>query len=358
MVTRRGTDPPSGERVLVMQARDLMTTEVVSVSPETPIRGVAAMLLTHHISAVPVVDAAGMVVGMVSEGDLIGRSAPDREARRDWWLALAAEGEASSSDLLGGLRSPGRTARDVMSAPVVCVTEGTGASEIAALLAQYRIKRVPVVRDGKIVGIVSRADLLRGLAGADARHAAPPEHLARTRSLLAEALATLDHHFFGARRHQTPTAPAAQDQAIAHGGVGADDFRSLVIGFEQHQAELADAAYRAATERRREQVKELIDEHVRDRNWNVLMHQAREAAERGEKEFRLLRFPSELCTDRGRAINAGLSDSPQTLRGEAAEIYLRWEQELKPRGFHLSARILDFPHGMPGDVGLVLGWVE
>ncbi len=341
-----------------MQARDLMTTAVVSVSPDTPIRGIAAVLLTNHISAVPVVDAAGMVVGMVSEGDLIGRSTRDREARRDWWLALAAEGEASNGDLLAGLRSPERTARDVMSAPVVGVAESTDASEIAALLAQYRIKRVPVVRDGKIVGIVSRADLLRGLAGADARHPASPEHLARTRSLLAEALATLDHHFFGGRRHEAPSAPAAEDQAIGQGGVSADDFRSLLIGFEQHQAELADAARGAVVERRREQVKELIDEHVRDRSWNVLMHQAREAAERGEKEFRLLRFPSELCLDRGRAINAALSDWPQTLRGEAAEIYLRWERELKPRGFHLSARVLDFPHGMPGDVGLFLGWGE
>jgi hypothetical protein len=84
----------------------------------------------------------------------------------------------------------------------------------------------------------------------------------------------------------------------------------------------------------------------------------REAAEHGDREFMLLRFPSDLCTDRGRAINSALPEWPQTLRGEAAELYLRWERELKPRGFHLSARVLDFPDGMPGDVGLFLGWGE
>lgn len=263
-----------------------MTADVVSVSPDTPIRDIAVLLLAHHISAVPVVDAAGMVVGMVSEGDLIGRSAADREARRDWWLALVAEGEELNSDYLAHLRSSERTARDVMSAPVVRVTEGTDVFEIAALLAQYRIKRVPVVRDGKIVGIVSRADLLRGLAGVEALRHVPPEHIARTRNLLAEALAALDHHFFGGRPHEQTSSPTARDQAtITQGGASADDFRSLMIGFENRKAELADAARRATVERRRENVRELIDEHVQDRNWNDLMHRAREAAERGEGEF-------------------------------------------------------------------------
>jgi CBS domain-containing protein len=339
-----------------MQARDLMTPEVVSVSPDTPIRDIGVLLLAHHISAVPVVDTAGMVVGMVSEGDLIGRSAADREASRDWWLALVAEGEELNSDYLAHLRSSERTARDVMSAPVVRVTEGTDVFEIAALLAQYRIKRVPVVRDGKIVGIVSRADLLRELAGAEALRHVPPEHVARTRNLLAEALATLDHHFFGGRPHEQTSSPTAREATITQGGASADDFRSLMIGFENRKAEVADAARRAAVERRREKVRELIDEHVQDRNWNDLMHRAREAAERGEGEFQLLRFPSDLCTDRGGAINAALADWPQTLRGEAAEVYLRWEKELKSRDFHLSARVLDFPHGMPGDIGLFLGW--
>ncbi len=86
------------------------------------------------------------------------------------------------------------------------------------------------------------------------------------------------------------------------------------------------------------------------------LHQARAAAEHGEQEFMVLRFPADLCTDHGRAINAPQQDWPKTLRGEAAEIYLQWEHELKPRGFRLTARVLDFPDGKPGDIGLFLAW--
>lgn len=344
-----------------MQARDLMTTEVVSVAPDTPVREVARLLLTHQISAVPVVDAAGMVVGMVSEGDLVGRSDAERELRRDWWLALLAEGEPLSPDFLAGLRSDHRTAGDVMTAPVVRITEATDAAEIAALLAQYRIKRVPVVRDGKLVGIVSRADLLRAMAGGASAHASPPEHAARPHSVFTEALANLDHRFFGGHGQpdvasQAPHAGPATDGGSE--GPGAADFHSLVSEFEHRRAETATAAQQAAEQRRSTAVRQLIDEHIADDNWEGLLHRAREAAEHGEKEFMLQRFPSELCIDGGRAINSALPEWPQTLRGEAAELYVRWESDLKPRGFHLTARVLDFPRGMPGDIGLFLGWGE
>jgi CBS domain-containing protein len=94
-----------------MKAHDVMTSAVVSVSPETPISEVAKILRDNGISAVPVVDRAGAPVGMVSEGDLLGRDEADREARRDWWLTLLAEGEALSADFLGASapRSGGRT---------------------------------------------------------------------------------------------------------------------------------------------------------------------------------------------------------------------------------------------------------
>ncbi len=88
------------------------------------------------------------------------------------------------------------------------------------------------------------------------------------------------------------------------------------------------------------------------------MHGARMAAESGQKETMLLRFPCQLCIDGGRAINVAEQDWPATLRGRSAEIYLRWERDLKPRGFLLSARVLDFPDGKPGDMGLFLVWSE
>jgi CBS domain-containing protein len=339
-----------------MQASEIMTKDVVTVSPDTPVAEIAQRLLAHGISAVPVVDASGMAIGMVSEGDLIGRSEADRQGRRDWWLALLAEGEALHPDFLASLRNSERTAREVMSAPVVRVTETTGIEEIARLLSAHRIKRVPVVRDGKIVGIVSRADLLRAVT---ATPPAPPsaEHVSRARSLLAEALAALDRHFLPGRPRHAGEA-AALSSAAAESGLSVDDFRGLIADHERRQAELETEKTREQAAALGERVKSLIDRHIREDGWNALIQKAREAAEQGAKELLLLRFPSELCTDAGRAINAPLPDWPKTLRGEAAEVYLRWERDLKPRGFHLAARVLDFPRGMPGDIGLFLMWGE
>ncbi len=147
-----------------MNAQDVMTRHVVSVSPDTPTEQVARLLLENGISAALVLNVGGAPVGMVSEGDLIGRNETDRESRRDWWLTLLAEGEALSDQFLASLRRSPRTAGEVMSAPVITVTETTDVSDIARLLAARRIKRVPVVRAGRAVGVVSRADLLRALA--------------------------------------------------------------------------------------------------------------------------------------------------------------------------------------------------
>jgi hypothetical protein len=88
------------------------------------------------------------------------------------------------------------------------------------------------------------------------------------------------------------------------------------------------------------------------------VHRAQQSAENGEEELMLLRFPSQLCSDGGRAINIVATDWTETLRGEAAELYLRWQRDLKPRGFPLGARVLDFPDGMPGDIGLFLRWAQ
>src|SRR6202040_1044310 len=149
---------------LSMQAREFMTKDPITVSADTPTPEIARLLLAHGISAAPVVGDGGIPIGMVSEGDLLGRGEADRQARRDWWLTLLAEGEALHPEFLATLRNPQLTAREVMSAPVVRITETTEAPEIARLVEEYRIKRVPVVRDDRIVGIVSRADLLRALA--------------------------------------------------------------------------------------------------------------------------------------------------------------------------------------------------
>jgi hypothetical protein len=90
----------------LMQAHEFMTKEPVTVSPDTPTPEIARLLLAHKISAAPVVDDAGTPIGMVSKGDLLGRGDADREARRDWWLMLLAEGEALHPDFLATLRNP------------------------------------------------------------------------------------------------------------------------------------------------------------------------------------------------------------------------------------------------------------
>ena len=142
-------------------------------------------------------------------------------------------------------------------------------------------------------------------------------------------------------------------------GLSADAFRGLETAHKDAQVQHAADVNAAAVTQRLEQVKALIDQHIDDAKWRELLHQASQAAERGEKEYLLLRFPSTLCTDGARAINNPPNTNwPETLRGEAAELYARWREQLKPRGFHLAVRVLDFPGGTPGDVGLFLFWGE
>lgn len=144
-----------------MLARDVMTTSVLTVLPETDVGEIAQKLLESRISAMPVVAADGSLLGIVSEGDLINRAEGGTRHRPSWWLQMFATPDESSRDYL---RAYGRHARDVMTRKVITVEPGTPLSQIAALLEKHHIKRVPVLEAGKLVGIVSRANLLRGVA--------------------------------------------------------------------------------------------------------------------------------------------------------------------------------------------------
>lgn len=153
-----------------MLAKDLMTTNVITVTPETPVREIARLLSTRHISAVPVVGPDGRILGIVSEGDLMRRPETGTERRRSWWLTLLTGPEELAQEYV---KTHGRRASEVMTRDVVTVAEDTPVSAIARLLEERRIKRVPVVGAGRLVGIVSRADLLRGLATWPTAPAAP-----------------------------------------------------------------------------------------------------------------------------------------------------------------------------------------
>lgn len=171
-----------------MRAMDVMTTDVITVDPETTAQAMATLLAERGISGAPVVDANGRLVGIVSEGDLlhraeIGTARRHRERRRSWWLDHFASELARDY-----VKSHGRTVRDIMTRDVVTVTEDTDLGDVAALLEAKRIKRVPVTRDGKVIGIISRANLVRALAatkGAPLREGEDDDRTIRAR-LLAE----------------------------------------------------------------------------------------------------------------------------------------------------------------------------
>jgi CBS domain-containing protein len=148
-----------------MNAKDVMTMEVITVSPETTVQELAKLLSEKGISGAPVVDANNRLVGLVSEGDLLHRAETGTERRvqrrRSWWLDSVVAEEELARDYV---KAHGRTVADIMTHGVISVDETTDLAEIAMVLETKRIKRVPVVSDGKLVGIVSRANLVRALA--------------------------------------------------------------------------------------------------------------------------------------------------------------------------------------------------
>lgn len=147
-----------------MRAVDIMTSSVVTVDPDMPIKAVAKLLAERRISAVPVIDAELHVVGMISEGDLLRRAEIGTERRRSWWLELLA----SNRELADAyVKSHAKTVRDVMTKEVVTASEHASLADIAELLETHHIKRVPVTRNGMLVGIISRANLVRALASAE-----------------------------------------------------------------------------------------------------------------------------------------------------------------------------------------------
>jgi CBS domain-containing protein len=144
-----------------MRALDVMTDDVITTTERASVTDVAQLLIEHGISAVPVVDDDNRVIGIVSEGDLLHRAETGTEQRRPWWLQMLASTNKLAMDYI---RSHSGSVRDVMTRDVICVSDTTPLADIAVILETNRIKRVPVLRDGKLVGIVSRANLVQALA--------------------------------------------------------------------------------------------------------------------------------------------------------------------------------------------------
>jgi CBS domain-containing protein len=148
-----------------MKVRDVMTTRVVSVSPETPLKEVARLLADKGISGVPVVGQGGEVLGVISEADFLLKEQDAPAARRSLlsWLFEAIDGQPASPDKLRAT-----TAGQAMTSPAIVIGPEHEVREAAAIMIRGRINRLPVVEDGELVGIVTRADLVKTFLVPDA----------------------------------------------------------------------------------------------------------------------------------------------------------------------------------------------
>jgi CBS domain-containing protein len=330
-------------------ASDIMTRDIVSVSVGTSVRDVALLLLEKRISAVPVLGADGEVIGMVSEGDLLGRNDADRMARRDWWLTLLGGRQPPTEPLEALIARP---VEHVMRAPVMTVEAGAPLHEIAEMLRVYDIKRLPVMRAGRIAGIVSRSDLVRAMAAM-----VPQPAKGRTLGVLA-AMLTGMMKTEGRPPEAPASAPSAAAPVVAAPAITAEAFLALVANSKQAERDEAAAAKEQAKVDRERRVKVMLGEHLGASAWTASLERAQAAAARGENGFELIRFPCDLCSDGGRKIDVAEADWPTTLRGEAAEFYTRWERDLRAARFGLSAQIVEYIDGMPSNVALSLTWRE
>lgn len=144
-----------------MKAKDVMTRSVISISSSDTIARAIRLMLQNHISGLPVIDELGRLEGMVTEGDFLRRTETGTRRRQPRWLEFLMSPGRLATDYV---RTHGRRIGEVMTPDVVTVTEDTSLDEVVALMEKKRIKRVPVVRGDKVVGILSRANLLRALS--------------------------------------------------------------------------------------------------------------------------------------------------------------------------------------------------
>jgi CBS domain-containing protein len=188
-----------------MKASDIMVSKVITVGPNTTVQEIANILLSNRISAVPVVDDHGALIGIVSEGDLIHRVEAGTERHYSWWLQLVSDKGALAHDFL---KSHAVKAADVMTKGVITASPDLPVGELASLLEKYRIKRVPIVENGKLVGIVSRANLLQALAAL--RRDIPVESRLEDSVLRERVLSEISSKLW---------ASASQINVIVHDGV-------------------------------------------------------------------------------------------------------------------------------------------
>jgi len=144
-----------------MRAHQIMTRQVVTIDPDSSLVEAANTMLQHHISGLPVVSAAGELVGIISEGDFIRRAEIGTRRRRSRWLQLLVAKGRSASEYV---RERGRKVGEIMTPNPVTVTEEAPLEDIVRIFERHNVKRLPVVREDQLVGIVTRSDLLQAVA--------------------------------------------------------------------------------------------------------------------------------------------------------------------------------------------------
>ena len=146
-----------------MQVREFMTSDVITVRANTPVHDIAALMVEKRISGVPVLDANGQVIGILGQGDLLHRTEVGTERRHKWWLRVFGDPNALAREFS---KAHGLIARDVMSKNVISIGPDAELREAADMLDRHKLKRLPVLENERLIGILTRGDLVRALTQA------------------------------------------------------------------------------------------------------------------------------------------------------------------------------------------------
>ncbi len=202
-----------------MKAKDVMTGTIMSVDPDSTVLHAARLMLAHHISGLPVIDKEGTLVGILSEGDFLRRRETGTEHRRSRWLEfLMGPGKMATEYT----RSHGSKVGEVMTSPVHTVEEDASLEAVVELMERHHIKRVPVMRKNKMVGLITRANLMHALV---ALSHSEPQNEADDAAIREKLLAEL---------RKQDWAPTAMTNVVVHDGVV--EFWGAIIDERQREA--------------------------------------------------------------------------------------------------------------------------
>ena len=266
-----------------------MTSPVVTIGPDDSARAAAEAMLRLQISGLPVVDKEGRPLGVVSESDFRFADSATRARQREAWVKILSGGQDMAGAYLDTLERESENVRQIMARPALCVDEDAPVSEAADVMGAHRVKRILVLREGAVVGVVTRSDLLRFFTPAERAPAKPvtPEAFDVSAAGSADQAPEIEER-------QEFRAPPPEPE-LPEGGVDAAMLKAMVGDFERNKVQAKEGAVRQAREKRDEQVKELLAARYGEAELAQLMNLAREAARRGETGVVALTFPAALC---------------------------------------------------------------